>query len=161
MPAEYIIVLHDVSSAQRLIDFAKLVYGLGFKVLVASKVYGAAASSGVPEVMRLAVKKGRMFTVLGDARDAVELFKPDRVIVVSRDYGDPIDPAEYAREIASKGGRIAFIFGGIDPAPSKDVVSLGEAVYPRGSEARLGPVAEAALLLYPLAATEPSSQGTS
>jgi SpoU rRNA methylase family enzyme len=156
----FIIVIHDISSAQRLIDFAKLVYGLGFRVLIASKVYGAAASSGIPEVMRLAVKKGRIFTVLGNVREVIDLFQPKHVVIVSRDYGEPIDPAEYAKKLLSTGERVALIFGGIDPAPSKDVASLGEAIYPVGSEARLGPVAEAALLLYPLRISS-FSQGTS
>ena len=155
---KYVILIHDVSSAQRLIDFAKLVYGLGFKILVASKVYGAAASSGIPEVMRLAIRKGKIFTVLSEAKEAVELFEPEKVVVVSREYGEPIEP----NDLASKLGdyrKTLIIFGGIDPAPGKDVVGLGEAVYPIATESRLGPVAEAALLLYPL--SRGSTQETS
>ncbi len=155
--AELIVVLHDVSSAQRLIDFAKLVYGLGFRILVASKVYGAAASSGVPEVMRLALRNGRMFTVLSNVKDVIEIFNPEKIVVVSREYGEPVDPAEYAEKLSEVKGRVVVVFGGIDPAPSKDVVALGEPIYPVSTESRLGPVAEAALILYPLAARKPSA----
>ncbi len=141
-----IVLLHDVSSAQRLIDMAKLVYGLGFHDFIASKVYGAAASSGVPEVSRLALKSNRFFAVLATAKDAVEIFSPTRILVVTRDYGEPMEPSEIAEKAAST-EKPMIIFGGIDAAPSKDVASMGEPVYIRGAESRLGPVAEAAIIL--------------
>ncbi|KSW12134.1 hypothetical protein CF15_05040 [Pyrodictium occultum] len=144
------VVVHDVSSAQRLIDMAKLVYGLGFTHLVATKVYGAAASSGVPEAMRLALRLGRSFSVLPSVKDAVEILSPGRIVVVSREYGEPVDPWSYAEKLAGEES-LMIVLGGIDAAPGRDVAGLGEAVYPVGSEGRLTPVAEAALLLYPLA----------
>jgi len=147
--ARVAVLVHDVSSAQRLIDMAKLVYGLGFTHLVATKVYGAAASSGVPEVTRLALRLGRSFSVLPSVKDAIELLSPDRVVVVSKEYGEPMDPWSYAEKLAGQQS-VLIIFGGIDAAPGKDVVGLGEPVYLVGAETRLTPVAEAALFLYPL-----------
>jgi len=144
-----IVVLHDVSSAQRLIDTARLVYGLGHKLFVASKVYGAAATSGVPEVHRMALRMGRSFAVLPSARDVVDALKPSKVIIVSYDYGEPMTAVEIASKLL-EAERPALILGGIDAAPSKDVAAMGEAVYIRGVETRLGPIAEASILLYEL-----------
>ncbi|ABM80971.1 RecB-family nuclease [Hyperthermus butylicus] len=118
---------------------------------------GAAASSGIPEVARLALKLGASFTILGTVKEAIEVFKPDHVVVVSRDYGEPVVPEEYASKLLERKGRIMLVFGGIDPAPSKDVAGLGDAIYPANTRSRLGPIAEAALILYPIARI---SQGT-
>lgn len=142
-----VVLLHDVSSAQRLIDMARLVYGLGLREFLASKVYGAAASSGVPEVSRMALKMGRVFAVLPGARDAVEVVNPEAVIIVSREYGEVMSLDEIAEAVKTVEGSVLLVFGGIDAAPSKDVAAMGKAVYPRGAETRLGPVAEAAMIL--------------
>ncbi|MET1128880.1 MAG: RecB-family nuclease [Thermoproteota archaeon] len=149
MAFDVIVVVHDIASAQRLIDFAKLVYGLGFRQLVATKVYGAAASSAVPEVTRLAIKLGRAFHVLATARDAVEVFQPTRVVTVTRDGGEPVDPWSYAEKL--EGGKVMIILSGVDAGLGKDAAALGEPVYPAGTEDKLSPIAEAAILLYPLA----------
>ncbi len=146
---DVMVILHDVSSAQRLIDTARVVYGLGYKLFIASKVYGAAATSGVPEVHRMALRMGRSFAVLPSAKDAVQLLSPGRVIVVSYDYGEPMTSVEIATRLL-EAERPVLILGGIDAAPSKDVAAMGEAVYIRGVDTRLGPVAEATALLCEL-----------
>ncbi len=146
-PERIIPVIHDVSSAQRLIDMARTVYGLGYRVLVATKVYGAAAQSGVPEAMRLALRLGRSFVTLPELHDAVELFSPETVILVSRDYGEEVEPVSL-REAAR--GKTMIVFGGGEPGLTKNDVALGRAVYPRGVSGRLSPVAEAAIILYAL-----------
>ena len=147
---EVILVIYDVSSAQRLIDTARLAYGMGLRQVVAVKVYGAAASSGVPEVNRLALKLGHGFAVLPSLRDFVELYQPRRIVVVSREYGEPVEAKEIAAKLHAEEGVSALILGGIDPAPGKEAASIGEALYLRGAETRLGPVAEAAIILHEL-----------
>ena len=147
--ATVVVVLHDVSSAQRLIDMARLVYGLGFSDFIVSKAYGAAASSGVPEASRLALKMGKRFAVLPTARDAVTLTNASTVFVVSSEYGEPMSPDEIASLILSE-ERPLILFGGIDPAPGRDVAALGRPIYIKGAGTRLGPIAEAALILYTL-----------
>lgn len=147
--ATVIVVLHDVSSAQRLIDMARLVYGLGFSDFIVSKAYGAAASSGVPEASRLALRTGKRFAVLPSARDAVTLTGASSVFIVSSEYGEPMGLDELATLILAE-EKPLILFGGIDPAPGKDVAGLGRPVYIRGAGTRLGPVAEAALILYTL-----------
>ncbi len=146
---EVIVVLHDVSSVQRLVDMARLVYGLGLRSFVASKVYGAAATNGVPEVTKMALKLGAGFYVVPSVREAVELLRPDTVLVVSYEHGEPVDPGEVA---GLARGRTMIVFGGSEAAPTREEVGLGKAIYPRGVRGRLGPIAEAALLLYPLLA---------
>ncbi|AEM38880.1 protein of unknown function DUF2122 [Pyrolobus fumarii 1A] len=147
MVATVIPVVHDVSSAQRLIDMARTVYGLGYRVLVATRVYGAAAQNGVPEAMRIALRLGRSFVTLPELRDAVELFTPNTIIVVSKDYGEPMTIDEIAGLAKDK---TMIVFGGGDPGITKQDIAVGRPVYIKGVEGRLSPVAEAALILYAL-----------
>jgi len=140
-------LIHNVGSVQRLVDMARLVYSLDLELLVASKVYGAAAQSGVPEVMRLAFKANRGFLVLPDIGDAVELLKPDVTLVVSLDYAedfiDPFNPPVYS-------GRLLVVFNGGEPDFSASEARVGKPVYIRGVSRRLGAVAEASIILYSL-----------
>ena len=151
---EILVVMHDVSSAQRLIDMARLVYGLGLRQFIATKLYGAAASSGVPDVMRLALRLNRGFHVLPHVRDAVEAFGPSKVILVSHDYGESLSLSDIVARLSSE-KKVLLVFGGSETAPGKDIAGLGEAIYPAGLEARVGPVAEAAIILYSLIASLP------
>jgi len=139
-------VVVDVSSAQRLLDVAKTVYGYGVGLLVAAKVYGSAATNGVPEAWRLALRCKASLVVLPGLRDAVSLFNPDRVLVFSAEYGERLGLDELAE--AMRGGRVMLVFGGIDAAPGKEEVNMGRPVYFRGVESRLPPSAEASLALY-------------
>lgn len=144
---EVIPVLHNVSSVQRLVDAARLAYGLGLRLFAATKVYGAAAQSGVPEAMRVALRSNGGFLVLQDLHDALEVFKPDVVLLVSyshaRETIDPLNPPVYD-------GRVLVVFNGSEPDFSASEAALGKPVYFRGLSGRLGPIAEAALLLYGL-----------
>ncbi len=139
-------VVVDVSSAQRLLDMAKTVYGFGVGLLVAAKVYGSAATNGVPEAWRIAMKHKASLVVLPGLRDAVSLFNPDKVIVFSYEYGDRLGLDELGGLM--RGGRVMVVFGGIDAAPSREDVNLGRAVYFKGVDSRLPPSAEASLALY-------------
>lgn len=145
LATDVIFLVNDISSAQRLVDLARVVYGFGVKYFVATKVYGAAASSGVPEVTRLALKQGKSFSVLSSVKDAVEVFSPDKVVVISKDYGTEVDLPDYLRRLS---GKILFVVSGIDVSPGRDVVGIGEAIYPSGLEQKLPPTAEATLILY-------------
>ncbi len=140
-------VVHNVSSVQRLLDFARLVYGLGLNTLVASKVYGAAAQSGVPEAMRFAFKLNRGLLVLSGLEDVLELLKPDVTLIVSSEYAveyiDPFNPPVYP-------GRVLIVFNGGEPDFSAGEAGFGRPVYVKGVSGRLGAIAEASLILYPL-----------
>ncbi|MCX8195741.1 MAG: RecB-family nuclease [Acidilobaceae archaeon] len=141
---EVLPVIHNVSSAQRLLDFARLAYSLGAEHVIATKVYGAAAQSGVPDVMRLALKLGRSFAVLPDLQDMIDIYRPDSVLLI---YGgaeerlDPFNPPVYS-------GRIAVVFNGGEPDFSPAELKYGSSIYVKGASQRLGAIAEAAIILY-------------
>lgn len=145
--ASLIPVIHNVSSVQRLVDFAKLVYALDLGLLVASRVYGAAAQSGIPEVMRLAFKSNKSFLVLPDIGDVLELLRPDVTLIVTFDYAgeliDPFNPPVYS-------GRVLAVFNGGEPDFSTGEVGFGKPVYIKGVSRRIGAVAEASIILYSL-----------
>ena len=145
---EVIPVLHNVSSVQRVVDMARLVFSLGFNTLVITKAYGGAAQSGVPEAMRLALKVNARLIVLPDLEDAVEIFRPDVVVAVTRSYAEeeinPVNPPVSE-------GRTLIVFSGGDPEFSPHELSEARKVYLEGVKSKLGPVAEAALILYHVA----------
>jgi SpoU rRNA methylase family enzyme len=142
---EIIPVLHNVRSVQRVVDMARVAYALDYDKLVVTKAYGGAAQSGVPEAMRLALREGRSLIVLPDLSDAVELLKPDRILIVSRDYAEEyISPAR----IPKLEGRVMIAFSGSDPDFTIEEVKLGTPVYIEKALGRLGPVAEASIILY-------------
>ncbi|MEN2999649.1 MAG: RecB-family nuclease [Acidilobaceae archaeon] len=141
---EVLPVIHNVSSAQRLLDFARLAYSLGAEHVIATKVYGAAAQSGVPEVMRLALKLGKSFAVLPDLPDLLEIYRPDIVIMMYGGAGeriDPFNPPVYR-------GRVVVVFNGGEPDFSPVELKHGTPLYLAGTSHKLGAIAEAAIVLY-------------
>ena len=130
-------------------------YSFGVKYFIATKVYGAAATSGIPEVTRYALKLGKNFLVLSEVRDAIELVNPDKVVVLSKDYGVEVNLSEYIRNLV---GKTMIVFSGLDVSPGKDIVGLGEAVYLAGFEQKLPPTAEAAIILYHIKILHSSTQ---
>ncbi len=143
-------VIHNVSSVQRVVDMARLVYSLGLGTLVVTKAYGGAAQSGVPEAYRIALKEGGRLIVLPDLEDAVELLSPDRVVIVSHDYARDRLPPEKIVDIIDNRGRILLVFSGAEPDFSAREAGLGDPVYLEGVPGRLGALAEAAIILYAL-----------
>ncbi|MCE4600062.1 MAG: RecB-family nuclease [Desulfurococcales archaeon] len=145
---EVIPVIHNVSSVQRVVDMARLVYSLGYDTLIVTKAYGGAAQSGIPEAMRIALRENKRLIVLPELSDAVELLKPDQIFIVTKDYSEEhLDPAKPPR----LEGRILIAFSGSDPDFSIQEARLGRPIYLKGIEGgRLGPLAEAGIILYAL-----------
>ncbi len=82
---DLIVVVNNVSSITRMLDFVRMVYGFGVKNLVLTRVYGAAAQQGVGgEAFKIAVRHSASLLVLPDALDAINLLAPDRVVVLRR-----------------------------------------------------------------------------
>jgi len=145
---EVIPILHNVSSVQRVNDMARLVYSLGYETLVVTKAYGGAAQAGIPEAMRIALREGKRLIVLPDLQDAIELLSPEKILLVSRDYMeeeyDPYNPPRYE-------GRLLIVFQGSEPDFTAKEAKLGTPVYLKGvTRGRLGPLAEASIILYSL-----------
>ncbi len=142
---ELIPVIHNVSSVQRVVDMARLVYSLGLELLIVSKAYGGAAQSGVPEAMKIAMKTGKSLVVLPGLGDVVDLLKPDNLVAVTRSHAeklvDPLNPPVYE-------GRTLIVFSGGEPEFTPSEIAGAEKIYLRGVETKLGPIAEAAIILY-------------
>ncbi len=119
-------VMHHVMSAHRLIDFARIVYGFGFKNLVITKVSGSAAQQGVPEVFRLSMKYGSSLVVLPDLKDVVELVKPDKIYFLSQDGSKTM--SELLEELSSSCNRVALVASGLDVSFTPKELELGESV---------------------------------
>ena len=133
-----------MSSVQKLVDMARLVYSMGFKVLVATRVYGAAAQSGIPEATRIALRHGGSLLVLQDLDDAIELLKPRNVYIVTSEYAERrVEPEGF-----DPGGESLLAFNGGEPDFTLEEAKKGEPIYLEGLEQRIGPIAEASIILY-------------
>jgi len=145
--SEVIPVLHNVFSVEIVRQFAKISYGLGFRVVVISKPSGAAAQAGVPEAQKLALKKGKVLVVLSGIEDVIELFKPSLTLLVT--------PKRYAREGFNiervidevKKGNVIVIFGGSEPGLSAKEIEMGVPVH-IDIEDDLGPLGFASIVLH-------------
>ncbi|MEM1509065.1 MAG: RecB-family nuclease [Thermofilaceae archaeon] len=145
MRIEVIPVLHNAYSPQRLIESARTVYGLNFKLFIATKASGSAAQVGVPEAQKLAMKMGKSFAFLPDLPDAIEILKPDKIILVVPKKYASVSLIEVLKEAT---GRVMIVFGGSEPGLSKKELELGIPTYIEGVEEDLGPVSLLAIMLY-------------
>ncbi|MEZ0345025.1 MAG: RecB-family nuclease [Infirmifilum sp.] len=148
-------VLHNTSSAQRLAEVARTVYGLGFNHFIVTKAVGSAAQVGVPEAQKLAYKSGKNLLVLADLPEAVELLQPKKVLLVmpgkygGRRLQDTL--AELEKD-TTENNKVFIVFGGAEPGLSQRELRLGEVVSPEGIEEDIGTVALAAITLYKIRA---------
>jgi len=89
------LIVHNVGSAQRLVDLVKAAYSINkVSLVIITRPYGAAAQSGIPDANRIAFRRGKGFIVLPELRDAIELIKPNLVYTVSWDYGERVVPSK-------------------------------------------------------------------
>jgi len=145
---EILPVLHNVFSQQRVVEAARVVYGLGFHTFIVTKASGSAAQVGVPEAQKIALKMGRAFIYLPDLPDALEVLRPDKVLLfVPKKYAQ----VPLAEAIRDARGRVLTVFGGADPGLSKRELELGVAVYPEGVLDDIGSTGLLAIGLYQLA----------
>lgn len=149
MSLELVVVLNNVSSPQRLVDIAKLVYSLsGLKAsLVATRVSGMAAQSGVPEVSRYAFRKGKPFLVLPSLQDALDLLRPNRILVLAKTEASK----NLEEVVGGLEGRVAILVNGSDSPPTKTELALGEHVAVTGFDESLPPQAALSVMLYLIA----------
>lgn len=142
---EVLPVLHNVYSQQRVVEVARVVYGLGFRVFVVTKASGSAAQAGVPEAQKLALKLGKVFAYLPDLSDAIEVFKPTQVLLfITKKYAQ----APLSEAVKGLAGRVMAVFGGSDPGLSKRELEIGLAVYPDNVEEDVGSTGLVAISLY-------------
>lgn len=138
-------LLHNVYSQQRVIEVAKVAYGLGYRVFVVTKASGSAAQVGIPEAQKLALKLDRALIYLPDLPDAIELLKPEKVfLVLTRKYA----PTPISEAVKDVSGKMLVVFGGAEPGLSKKELELGVAVHPDGIVEDVGSTGLAAISLY-------------
>lgn len=141
-----IVVLHNVYSSQRVVEAARLVYGLGFDTFVVTKASGSAAQSGVPDAQKYALRRGANFVYLRDLRDAIDILKPGAVLTVSEGkYGGR--PLSEAWKDVANVDRLMIVFGGAEPGLSLQEYEMGIHVYPEGVEEDVGAVGLMAITL--------------
>ncbi|ABP96419.1 MULTISPECIES: RecB-family nuclease [Metallosphaera] len=138
---EISVVLHNVTSSQRLVDFAKLVFGLDVKRLVLTKVGGTAAQAGIPDVGRLALKTGKSLIILPDLKDAIELLGSRRVYLLSPLADREVDQLDLTQDSL-------LVFSGIENGFTKIEQSLGEYITLRSMKVDTGPIPYASAVLY-------------
>ncbi|RLE60299.1 MAG: hypothetical protein DRJ32_03145 [Thermoprotei archaeon] len=132
VPEKVIVVLHNVYSPYRVVETSKIVYSMGFKVLVVSKALGAAAQIGVPEAQKIALKKNRCFMYLPDLPDVVELF-PSKNVLLFSSKESAIEETTFSELFLPllDGERIILVFSGIDTGFTKRELNIGKPIYIR------------------------------
>ena len=146
-----LVVLHNVYSVQRVVELAKVVYGLGFNTLIVSRAHGAAAQSGVPEAQKIALRKSKNFFYVSDLADVIEIFNPALLLLfVPKDYAEEKFDVVRVVSLLRKGEVIALVFGGAEPGLSKKELEMGKPTYIEGVEEDIGSTGLAAIALYML-----------
>jgi len=141
-----VIVINNISSPQRLIDIAKVVYNSEvsnlIKAFVLTRVGGGVIQSGIPEVSKLAYKLGKSLVILPTLNDAIEVFNPSKVFLVGK------SPDSLLLEDLELSDDTMLAFSGSDSGFAKNELALGRQVYFKGFNQLVSPVAEVALTLY-------------
>ncbi|RLE81248.1 MAG: exonuclease [Thermoprotei archaeon] len=154
------IALHNVYSINRVVELAKLVYGLGFENFIVTKAMGAAAQEGVPEAQKLAIKKGKRFFYLNDLKDAIEVLNFRKVyLILPRIWAKSTLDVNDILSLLEEGSKVLLVIGGSEPGLSKRDMELGEPVSVPDIKEDVGPVPLIAIALYSLlkAASTPAT----
>ena len=140
---ELFLVLHNVSSTQRIIDFAKLAFNMNINYFIITKVGGVGAQAGIPEVSKLAYKNNKPFIVLPDLKDAIELFKPDSVLIFTQTA-----EKTFSKDLIKDKNRVMLVFSGSEVGFNKLELNLGEPVKIEGLNGEISSVALAGIVVY-------------
>ncbi len=140
-------LINNVSSVQRLVDTAKLVYGLGYSTLIATRIYGAAAQSGIPEVMKLAYKQGKNFLVMASISEIPEIFPEHTLYAVSPRAS--LTLVDLTSRIQG-GERVIIAVNGIEQDFTSEELRNAKTVWIKGLSQRIGPIPELSIILYSL-----------
>jgi SpoU rRNA methylase family enzyme len=141
---ELIVVLNNVTSVQRLLDFSRVALTSGeVKYLVLTKVGGTAAQAGVPEVHKQAFRSSKGLLVLPELRDAIEILSPEAVYMISSTGKNELNGEELLRA-----KRVMVVFSGVEPGFSKLEESLGLHVKLPGVNDDIGPSSLLSVFLY-------------
>jgi len=137
------IALYNVASPQRLIDVAKLVYGTGVvDTLIVVKPTGMAAQVGIPEVSKLAYRRGKNLVILSTLQEINEVLGQVRLVFIVHGMSGIkyLDPSVLKEDV------VVVVHGG-EGAFTRGELSLGEPLTIQGFEDVHSPVADVALVL--------------
>ncbi len=143
------IVIHNVHSVIRLVEAARIVYGMGIKNFVITRAIGAAAQEGVPEVYKLAIRCKGNLIFLKDLDDLVETLKPVKMylFVPPQHAKEEFDPSKVIERLSE--GNVMLVFGGAEPGLSKRDLERGTPVC-LNTPGDVGTLGSLAICLYKL-----------
>lgn len=122
-----IVVLHNVSSANRCTEFVRIAMGMGFKTIIISDPQGSAAQRGIPSAQKYAYKGKANFMALNGLEDIKELFNPEEFIVIAPPpYGKETLDRAFVESLKDK--KYVLVFGGNDPGLSRKDLDSGRSV---------------------------------
>lgn len=140
------IVVNNVSSPQRLVDVARVIYNSEYsdlvKAFVITRIGGNVAQVGLPEVSKLAYKLGKPLIILPTVNDAIELFNPTDIYLIHRS-----PDSQYLEDLELRNNSM-FLFSGSDSGFSKNELLLGKHTYFKGFNQGVSLIAEVAITLY-------------
>ncbi|MCX8204242.1 MAG: RecB-family nuclease [Candidatus Nezhaarchaeota archaeon] len=140
------VILHGAHGVEIVKQMAKLTYGLGFNLFILSKPTSAAAQLAVPEVSKLAFKKGKGFLVVPDIVDVLELLSPVKALFfVEGTRGEMFSEDEVVE--ALKDGHVALFFSAVEPGFSLREMEKGRVVCFKLPD-EIGCIAMAAITLF-------------
>jgi SpoU rRNA methylase family enzyme len=140
------LVLNNTSSPSRVIDFIKIGSAMGVKEFAYTKIYGAAAQTGIPDAFKFAYKNGLSLIVMPTLEDYAETVKPDLLLLFT---GKGEELSKVLGSDSNKDRkRISLVFdgseAGFDPIERK----LGIQVYIEDVPGGLPVLSEVSLALY-------------
>ncbi|MCE4606347.1 MAG: RecB-family nuclease [Desulfurococcales archaeon] len=139
------LVLNNTSSPSRVMDFIKIGSSMGVKEFAYTKVYGAAAQTGIPDAFKYAYKNGLSLVVMPTLEDFVETVKPGLTILLT---GTGQELSDLLEKYQASSSSIALVFDGSDAGFDPLERKFGAQAYLREVPGRLPVVAEVALSLY-------------
>ena len=127
---DWFIVLHNVSSAGKCVDFVKVAISLGYRNIVISKATGGAATGGVPSAQKYVAQKGGNLFYLSGLEDLKEIFNIEEIILIAPPgYGKEKLNKKLIEELKSADNvKRAIVFGGNDPGLSRKELEMGRSV---------------------------------
>lgn len=141
---EYFVILNNVTSTQRLTEFVKTSFSFNnIKYTIITKVGGTAAQAGIPELSKLAFKLNKPLLILPDLKDAIELFSPDEIYLISQNASEEFN----VEELKNK-KRVFFVILGIESDFNSIEKSLGKYVKIPGLNKDTSPIALLVTLFY-------------
>ncbi|MFX0207220.1 MAG: RecB-family nuclease [Candidatus Hodarchaeota archaeon] len=142
-------VLHNVSSAQRVREFAQLALGMGCTCCVISQAKGAAATAGVPAAVKTLAREAKTSLLyLENLTDTSEILQPTKVVLlISKRFAKTRFNPQLVLEEA-RTGKVLLVVGGTSPGLTRRELDMGEVSYIVDKNYDIGPIAQIAMALY-------------